>query len=164
MKTILFLTLLCGQLCFAQTIHDLPSNRVITTRRVLQKLHPEMTEGVDYTIKGDGTIQTWTPTPWKPRPAPSKLDKMRVGIIAKIDAEKLRKVWPTKAEFWAEFTDAEKLAIMNSTIEPIRLLDRELLVWPGEVWSDDERVQAGLNGLVAVGILSSERKAAILAK
>jgi hypothetical protein len=80
-----------------------------------------------------------------------------------VDVPAGRKVWATKAEFWGEFTEAEQLAIMDSTVAGIKLLDRQLLVWNGEVWSDDARVQAGLSGLVAVGILTAERKAAILA-
>jgi hypothetical protein len=75
-----------------------------------------------------------------------------------------RKVWASKAEFWAEFTPQEQLAIMNSEIPDIKLLDRLVLVWGGEFWSDDERVQQGLDGLVSVGILTSTRKEEILAK
>ena len=77
-------------------------------------------------------------------------------------AAKTRKVWQTKAEFWNEFTNSEQIAIMDSTNTDIRLLDRQLVIWSGEVWSDDVRVQSGLNGLVAVGILTPERKVEIL--
>lgn len=73
-----------------------------------------------------------------------------------------RKIWPSSADFWANFTEAEKLAILASTIAGIILLREELRLWTGEVWSDDTRVQSGLNGLVAVGILTPERKAIIL--
>jgi hypothetical protein len=73
-----------------------------------------------------------------------------------------RKIWPSSADFWAAFTDSEKLAILASAIAGIILLREELRLWAGEVWSDDPRVQAGLSGLVAVGILTPERKAAIL--
>jgi hypothetical protein len=79
-------------------------------------------------------------------------------------AAEIRKVWPSSADFWAAFTDAEKLPILASTIAGIILLREELRLWTGEVWSDDPRVQSGLNGLVAVGILTPERKATILAK
>jgi hypothetical protein len=74
------------------------------------------------------------------------------------------KVWPSSADFWAAFTDSEKLAILASEIAGIILLREELRLWTGEVWSDDARVQSGLGGLVAVGILTNDRKAAILAK
>jgi hypothetical protein len=77
-------------------------------------------------------------------------------------AAEARKVWSNSASFWAEFTNAEKLAIITATTEGIILLREELRLWLGEVWSDDPRVQAGLDGLEAVGILTTERKAAIL--
>ena len=73
-----------------------------------------------------------------------------------------RKVWASSADFWAAFTDTEKLAILASTIAGIVLLREELRLWTGEVWSDDAKVEAGLNGLVAAGILTTERKATIL--
>ena len=75
-----------------------------------------------------------------------------------------RKIWHTVADFWAEFSDAEKLAIADSTIPGIRLLHEELRMWRGEVWSDDPKVQAGLSGLVAVGILTEFRKTEITTK
>lgn len=75
-----------------------------------------------------------------------------------------RKVWTGKAEFWAEFTQQEQLAIISSDIPDIKLLDRLVLVWGGEFWSDDQRVQQGLDGLVSAGILTLKRKEEILAK
>jgi hypothetical protein len=77
-------------------------------------------------------------------------------------AAETRKVWPSSADFWAAFTDSEKLAILASTIAGIILLREELRLWTGEVWSDDARVQAGLTGLVSAGVLTPERKLAIL--
>jgi hypothetical protein len=77
---------------------------------------------------------------------------------------KARKIWHTVADFWAEFSDTEKLAIADSTIAGIRLLHEELRMWRGEVWSDDPKVQQGLSGLVAVGILTESRKTEILTK
>ena len=77
---------------------------------------------------------------------------------------KARKIWHTVADFWSEFSDAEKLAIAGSTIPGIRLLHEELRMWRGEVWSDDPKVQQGLSGLVAVGILTEFRKTQILTK
>jgi hypothetical protein len=75
-----------------------------------------------------------------------------------------RKIWHTVADFWAEFSDAEKLAIASSTIPGIRLLHEELRMWRGEVWNDDPKVQAGLSGLAAVKILTESRKTQILTK
>jgi hypothetical protein len=81
--------------------------------------------------------------------------------IEEIAAE-TRKVWPSSADFWNAFTDSEKLAIIASTIAGIILLREELRLWTGEVWSDDAKVQAGLTGLVSAGVLTPERKLAIL--
>ena len=74
-----------------------------------------------------------------------------------------RKIWPTVADFWNEFSAAEQLAIISSNIAEIKLLDRQLLIWPGQVWSDDERVIAGMNALVNANIISEIRKSEILA-
>jgi hypothetical protein len=75
-----------------------------------------------------------------------------------------RKIWPNAGTFWAEFTQEEKTAIVTSTIPDIKVLYADLQMWPGEVWSTDDKLQAGLNGLQLVTILTAERKAAILAK
>ena len=75
-----------------------------------------------------------------------------------------RKIWSTVADFWGEFSNAEKLAIADSKIPDIRLLHEELRMWRGEVWSDDPKVQQGLTGLVAVSILTESRKTQILKK
>jgi hypothetical protein len=74
------------------------------------------------------------------------------------------KIWTTVSDFWAEFSDPEKLDISDSTIPDIRLLHEELRMWRGEVWSDDTKVQKGLVGLVTVGILTESRKTEILTK
>jgi hypothetical protein len=79
-------------------------------------------------------------------------------------AAKTRKVWKDKADFWNEFSNSEKLAIMDSTIPDIRLLDRQLVVWSGEIWSDDARVLNGLDALVTAAIITNQRKAEILSK
>jgi hypothetical protein len=74
-----------------------------------------------------------------------------------------RKVWPNSQAFLTEFTFPEMAAISLSadpTIAALRLL---LSAWAGEVYSDDERVQTGLDALVATGILTEQRRAEILA-
>jgi hypothetical protein len=75
-----------------------------------------------------------------------------------------RKIWPSAAELWNEFTRAEKLAIADSTNPDIRLLHEDLRVRRGEVWSDADEVQQGLGLLVAVGILTESRKNEITTK
>lgn len=95
-----------------------------------------------------------------------KTEQLNQGWVAQKTPEELAadacKVWASSADFWASFTDPEKLAILASTIAGIVLLREELRLWTGEVWSDDTKVEAGLNGLVAAGILTPERKAIIL--
>ena len=75
-----------------------------------------------------------------------------------------RKAWDTSAAFWAEFLPAEQLGILDSQLPEIKLLDRALVIWPGQVWSDDDRVQKGLSDLVNSGIITEARKAEILKK
>jgi len=122
------------------------------------------------TAAGNPKVQGWVLRPNPPsynsatQHAPQWLDE--AWMISDKTPEELaaesRKVWPSSADFWAAFTDSEKLAIISSTIAEIILLREELRLWTGEVWSDDAKVQAGLSGLVAVGILTNDRKAAIL--
>jgi hypothetical protein len=88
--------------------------------------------------------------------------ELRDGLAAYQSVINNRKIWASSATFWGEFTDSEKLAILNSTVAGIILLREELRLWMGEVWSDDAKVQAGLTALVAAGILTNDRKAAIL--
>jgi hypothetical protein len=92
----------------------------------------------------------------------SQITAEQALILEEVEKAKNRKIWPTVADFWSEFTDTEKLAIADSTIDGIKLLREELRMWRGEVWSDDQRVQQGLGGLVALGILTDERKTEIL--
>ncbi len=89
-------------------------------------------------------------------------------VVEPLSAEELaaaaRKIWQDAADFWAEFTDTEKLGIIESEVAGIKLLREELRLWRGEVWSDDPRVVQGLGGLVALGLITTERRAAILAR
>jgi len=72
------------------------------------------------------------------------------------------KVWPSKAEFWAEFTTEEKAGIITSTNLGIRMLDKELTMWTATVRADDQRIIDGLTALASAGIISGARKTAIL--
>lgn len=72
------------------------------------------------------------------------------------------KSWPSKSEFWAEFTQEEKAGIITSTNIGIRMLDKELTMWTTTVRADDARILAGLSALTAAGILTTERSTAIL--
>ena len=75
-----------------------------------------------------------------------------------------RKTWPTVADFYAEFTPAEKYLIQSSVIPSIVVARGDLAMWRGDVWSDNADVLAGLDAMVAAGVLTAERRAEILAK
>lgn len=102
----------------------------------------------------------------KPAPTAQELDETRAAAQALWDAKQQpqdRKVWPNAGAFWESFTPTEQLAILGSQVPEIRLLDRALVLWQGELWSDDARVQQGLGALVATGILTEARRDEILA-
>lgn len=73
-----------------------------------------------------------------------------------------RKVWPDAAHFWGEFTDTEAESIAISTHPYVRRLASTLYTWRSVLFSDDPRVAGGLQLLEAVGILTPERRTAIL--
>lgn len=73
------------------------------------------------------------------------------------------RIWITKTEFWNEFTMQEKIAITNSPNEMVKFFFAELMIWTGEVWSNDERVVQGLNLLVTENIISQQRYTEIIA-
>lgn len=78
--------------------------------------------------------------------------------------EQKNKIWLSRVEFWNEFTMQEKIAIASSTSDMVKFFFAELTIWNGEVWSDDPRVQQGLDLLVSEQIITSERKQQILSK
>jgi len=82
--------------------------------------------------------------------------------IAARDAAASRKVWPSVAEFYAEFWDTEQYGIQTSTSPSIIVARGQLAMWRGDVWSDDPRIVGGLDALVAAGIIDAERRAQIL--
>jgi hypothetical protein len=73
-----------------------------------------------------------------------------------------RKTWPTVTDFWQEFTAPEQLAIANHADPVAVTLRTTLSMWRGEVWSDDARVQGGLNLLVSLAVITPDRKTEIL--
>jgi hypothetical protein len=84
--------------------------------------------------------------------------------IAAREADAARKVWPTVTQFWDEFSDAEQYGIEVSTDPEIIVLRAKLKLWLSDVWSDDPRIVYALSKLVTIGILTEERRAAILQK
>jgi hypothetical protein len=78
-------------------------------------------------------------------------------------AASTRKIWANSAAFWEVFTSSEKEAIAVSAHPTVRALVITLSTWPSALFSDDPRVTSGLELLQAVGILTAERIAQILA-
>lgn len=74
-----------------------------------------------------------------------------------------RKVWPTAAHFWGEFTETEQLSIVSRNETEVKYLIVALSVWPSEVWSDDPRVVNAMQMLVSRNILTAQRVAQLLA-
>jgi hypothetical protein len=74
------------------------------------------------------------------------------------------KWWKNSAKFLQEFTAEELLAIHTSQVPLVVQLLMTLLAWTDEVWSSDQRIIMGLQALVSLGVLTPERRAAILAE
>ena len=72
------------------------------------------------------------------------------------------KIWPNVQAFMADFTMPEKAQIALSMDPTVAALRLELTTWLSDVHSDDSRVVAGLDKLVQLGILTAERKNAIM--
>jgi hypothetical protein len=120
--------------------------------RAISQSRPE----AQWSLSGDdySTLQ------WVGPGEPPTIDELEAAWAAL----QARKIWPTKAHFWDELTADEKAGILNSDHSGIKVLWSDLTMWPGEVWSDDTRIQQGLSGLVALGLLTAQRKDQILAK
>lgn len=71
-------------------------------------------------------------------------------------------LWDNAQDFMAAFTMQEKSVIALSADATIAALRFELSTWLSTVHSADARVQAGLNRLVELGILTAERKEEII--
>ena len=92
------------------------------------------------------------------------LQELQIAYDEIVQILAARKVWNSRVEFWNAFTVQEKLAIASSTNDMVKYFFAELTIWNGEVWSDDPRVQQGLDLLVSEQIITSERKQQILSK
>ena len=111
--------------------------------------------GSNWKLNGDSySGLVWLDTP-ETKPTESELGSAWEQIATV-------KSWPSKAEFWAEFTNEEKAGIITSTNIGIRMLDKELTMWTATVRADDQRIIDGLTALASAGIISGARKTAIL--
>lgn len=75
-----------------------------------------------------------------------------------------KKGWENVQAFMACFTMTEIAAVSLSTDSTIAALRLTLSTWLGRVEVPDLRVQTGLNKMVELGIISSDRKAEIEAQ
>jgi hypothetical protein len=85
-------------------------------------------------------------------------------LAEKAEAIAARKIWQDSAHFLESFTLAETAAISVSTDATIAALRLILATWGNEIWSDDARIVAGLDALVAAQIITTQRREAIIAK
>lgn len=72
------------------------------------------------------------------------------------------KIWPNVQQFIAEFTMDEKAAVSMSTDPTIAALRLELSTWFSEVHANDPRVVMGLEKMVELGMITTERKTQII--
>lgn len=101
---------------------------------------------------------------WKGPGEKPTLEELQIAYDELMQILAVRKVWNSRVEFWNTFTVQEKIAIASSTNDMVKYFFAELTIWNGEVWSDDPRVQQGLDLLVNEQIITSERKQQILSK
>lgn len=84
-------------------------------------------------------------------------------VIRGWEIETLAPQWANAQAFMAAFTDQEKTAITLSMDPAIAGMRLTLSTWLSPMHPDDARVQAGLNKLIDLGILTEQRKTEIIA-
>jgi hypothetical protein len=96
-------------------------------------------------------------------PTLAEIEAARTAVEAALGAAAaaVAKVWSGKRDFDAEFTDTETYALEITTDPTLIVLRARLNRWEGEIRAEDSRVQAGLAKMVELGILTTQRKAAI---
>jgi hypothetical protein len=112
----------------------------------------------DYIAAGDGGS---IPTLEK---IESHREAAEEDIAEKAEAIAARKIWQDSAHFLESFSLAETAAISISSDATIAALRLILATWGNEIWSDDARIVAGLDALVAAQIITTQRREAIIAK
>lgn len=132
-------------------------------------IYPEITDS-DFIgsiiLQDDGNgayIKTWD-HPTLTQPTDEQLAAVAEQSEAREASELNRKIWPTVADFYAEFTSTEKYAIQSSNVPAIVVARGDLAMWRGDVWSDNVDVLAGLDAMVEAGVITAERKIEILKK
>lgn len=86
----------------------------------------------------------------------------QIAALTAVPERPAGKWWEDAVAFLAEFTPEETLAIARSDVPLISKLLMTLLAWRGEIWAADQRIQDGLQALVATEVLTEARRQAIL--
>lgn len=86
----------------------------------------------------------------------------QIAALTAVPERPAGKWWKDAAAFLEEFTPEETLAINRSDVPLISKLLMMLLAWRGEIWAADQRIQDGLQALVATEVLTEVRRQAIL--
>lgn len=127
--------------------------------KALEQLQSSSTISVGWVVRGDN---------YELVPGESITPEQFAAALAQVAAEQAlaasRKIWPTVADFYAEFTPTEKYLIQSSVIPSIVVARGDLAMWRGDVWSDNPNVLAGLDAMVEAGVITKERKTEILTK
>ena len=119
--------------------------------QTLQYLRP----GANWTLNGD----SYEGLHWHGPGDPPTLAELETAWT---EMQAVRR-WPDARSFLDAFTPEEKAAISLSTDATVAYLRLELLTWNGPVHADDARVIAGLDRLVTVGILTTQRREEVVA-
>lgn len=99
-------------------------------------------------------------TPWSQPDGSTVMllsDALAAGIQYAPTPPPVRRVWRSAADFWAAFTDAERLAVAGCSDPQIKMLALTLGYWDSELHSDNPTLQAGMEALVATGLITRAR-------
>ena len=98
-----------------------------------------------------------------PPPSEEDLDATHQQALALWQAEQQAALqWDNAQDFMQAFTMPEKAAIALNSDPTVAALRLELSTWFSAVHPADDRVQAGLNRLVELGIINAQRKDEII--
>lgn len=127
----------------------------------LDAAHPVLTEVINgMVVELSPAARADTLAQW----AQFELGRQEALNALAAEAASGRKTWPNVAAFLSSFTMPELAGISLSTDPTLAALRILLLSHPDEVWSDDPRILAGLDALVAAGVITKARRAEIVAR
>lgn len=110
-------------------------------------------------FRTDGAAITfWAASNALPEPTEGQIIAAQEAIIA----ARAVKTWPDSGKFLEDWDNDERGALWNCEDSEIGGLAVLLFGWKGEVRADDPRIVYGMNAVVDAGILTTERRDAIL--